>query len=67
MRIGEKHAFRSQLVHVGRPGLRIALEHARPVIQIIDRDEEDVRIRQAHRRRFVRSNRSQRTKQYAER
>ena len=42
MRIGEHHALGSQFVHVRRPGLRVALKGARPVIQIIDRDEEDI-------------------------
>ena len=42
MRVFEDHPFGSQPVHVRRPGLRIALEHAGPVIQIIDGDEQDI-------------------------
>ena len=42
MRIGKEHPFGSQPVHVWRPGLRIALQHSSPVIQIIDGDEENV-------------------------
>ena len=40
MRILEDHAFGSQPIHVRRPGLRIALQHAIPVIQIIDGNEQ---------------------------
>jgi hypothetical protein len=42
MRILEKHAFGSQTIHVRRKGLSVALQHARPVIQIIDGDEQDI-------------------------
>lgn len=42
MGVRENYSFGSQSVHVRRPGLRIALQYASPVIQIIDGDEEDV-------------------------
>ena len=42
MRIGKKHPLRGELRHVGRLRLRVAIQHFRPVIQIIDRDEENV-------------------------
>ena len=42
MSIGKNHALRRQLIHVRRLGLGIALERVRPVIQIIDGDEQDV-------------------------
>ena len=42
MGIGKNHPLGSQFIHVRRPGLRVALQHARPVIQIIDGDEEDI-------------------------
>ena len=45
MRIGEDHPFRRQLIHVRRFGLRVALEHVSPVIEIIDRDEQDIELR----------------------
>ena len=45
MRISEKHPLGSQSVHVRRQGLRITLEHACPVIEIINRDEQYVRLR----------------------
>ena len=40
MGIGKNHPLGSQFIHVRRPGLRVALQHARPVIQIIDGDEQ---------------------------
>ena len=39
MGIGKDHPFGSQPVQMRRPGLRVALQHAGPVIQIVDRDE----------------------------
>ncbi len=36
MRIGENYPFGSQLIHVRRPGLGIALQHAIPIVEIID-------------------------------
>ena len=42
MRIRENHPFRSQLVHVRRQGLRVAFQRASPVIQVINRDEQDI-------------------------
>ena len=42
MRILEEHAFGSQLLHVRCFGLRVALQHASPVIQIIDGDEQHI-------------------------
>ena len=42
MRIRKEHSFRSQPVHVRRPGLRIALQHASPVVEIVDCDEQYV-------------------------
>jgi len=44
MRIGKEHPFGSQPIHLRRPGLRIALQHACPVIEIIDGDEQDIRL-----------------------
>jgi len=44
MRVFEDHSPGSQPVQVRRPGLRIALQHACPVIEIIDGDEQDVRL-----------------------
>ena len=43
MGIGKNHALGRQLIHVRRTGLGIALQRIRPVIQIIDGDEKDVR------------------------
>ena len=40
MGIGKNHPLGSQFIHVGGPGLGIALQHAGPVIQIIDGDEQ---------------------------
>ncbi len=40
MRIGKDHPFGSQPVHVRRPGLKVALQHASPVVEIIDGDEQ---------------------------
>ena len=45
MRIGKCHPLGSQSVHVRCFGLGIALQHARPVIEIIDRDEQNVWFR----------------------
>ena len=45
MRIPEDHPFGGQPVHVRSQSLRIALQHARPVIEIIDRDEQNVWFR----------------------
>ena len=42
MRVFEDHAFGGQPVHVRRQGLRIALQHASPIIEIIDGDEQYV-------------------------
>jgi hypothetical protein len=42
MRILEDHPFGSQPVHVRRQCLGVALQHARPVIQIIDGNEQDI-------------------------
>ena len=42
MGIGKNHPLGSQFIHVGGPGLGIALQHTGPVIQIIDGDEKDV-------------------------
>ena len=42
MGIGKQHSFGRQSVHVRRPGLRIAVERVRPVVEIIDGDEQDV-------------------------
>ena len=42
MRIGENGPFGRQLIHVRRPGLGIPLQHAIPVIQIIDGDKQDI-------------------------
>ncbi|MDB2499710.1 hypothetical protein N9X40_02530 [bacterium] len=42
MRIGKQHSLGRQFLHMGRLGVEIALQHAVPVIHIIDRDEEDV-------------------------
>ena len=39
MRIRKNHSLRSQLIHVRRFGLRVALQHASPVIQIINSDK----------------------------
>ena len=44
MRIGKQHPFGSQPVHVRRAGLGVALQHAVPVIEIIDGDEQDIRF-----------------------
>ena len=44
MCVGEDHSFGSQRLHVRRLGLGIALQHASPVIQIIDGDEQYVRL-----------------------
>ena len=40
MRVRENNPFGSQLIHVRRSGLGIALQHAIPVVQIIDGDEQ---------------------------
>ena len=40
MRIGENYPLGSQLIHVRRSGLRVALQHAGPVVEIIDGDEQ---------------------------
>ena len=45
MRVHEQHAARSQPIHVRRQRLRMALQAADPVVEIIDRDEEHVRLR----------------------
>jgi len=42
MRICENHPIGGQLIHVGRFGLRVALQHASPVIEIIDGDEQNI-------------------------
>ena len=42
MGIGKQHPLGSQFIHVGGPGLGIALQHAGPVIQIIDSDEQHI-------------------------
>jgi hypothetical protein len=42
MRIRKDHSSGSQLVHMRRLGLRVALQHARPVIQIIDSDKKNI-------------------------
>ena len=44
MGIGKQHPLGSQFIHVGGPGLGIALQHAGPVIQIIDGDEQYIRL-----------------------
>ena len=44
MGIGKQHPLGSQFIHVGGPGLEIALQHAGPVIQIIDGDEQYIRL-----------------------
>ena len=40
MGIRKNHSLGRQPVHVRRQGLRVALQHAGPVIQIIDGDEQ---------------------------
>ena len=40
MCIGKNHSLSSQLVHIRSFGLGVALQHARPVIQIIDSDDQ---------------------------
>ena len=42
MGIGKQHPLGRQSVHLWRLGLRVAFQHVRPVIQVIDGDEEDV-------------------------
>ena len=42
MGIGKNHPLGSQFIHVGGPGLGIALQHAGPVIQIIDGNEQHI-------------------------
>ena len=42
MRVGEDDPLGSQPIHVRRLGLWIAFKRARPVIQIIDGDEQDI-------------------------
>ena len=42
MGICKDHSFGRQLTHVRRSGLRVALKRVRPVIQIIDGDEQDI-------------------------
>lgn len=42
MGIGEGDAFRRQGFQIGCLGLGIAIKRRRPVIQVIDGDEEDV-------------------------
>ena len=44
MSIFENHSLGSQPVHVRRLGLRVALKRVRPVIQIIDGDEQYIRF-----------------------
>ena len=39
MRIGEDHGLGRQRLHMGRLGLRIAPQHAVPVIHVVDRNE----------------------------
>ncbi len=40
MRILEDHPSGSQPVHMRRQGLMVALQHAGPVVEIIDGDEQ---------------------------
>ena len=42
MGIRKQHALGRQPVHLWRLGLRVAFQHVRPVIQVIDGDEEDI-------------------------
>ena len=42
MGIRKQHALPRQLIHVWSPGLRVPLKGVRPVIQIIDGDEQYV-------------------------
>ena len=42
MRVRENHPLGSQLFHVRRFGLGIALQHAIPVIEIVDGNEQDI-------------------------
>ena len=42
MRVRENHPLGSQLFHVRRFGLGIAPQHAGPVVEIIDGDEQDI-------------------------
>ena len=42
MSVRKQHAPVRQLIQVRRPGLRVALEGVRPVVQIIDSDEQYV-------------------------
>lgn len=44
MRIGELHSLLRQLVHVRRDRLRMTTLRSRPIIQVIDRDKEDIRF-----------------------
>ena len=42
MRIQENHPLGSQLFHMRRFGLGIALQNASPVIEIVDGNEQDI-------------------------
>ena len=42
MSVGEEHAAAREAVEVRRPCLRMTAQNADPVIEIVDRNEEDV-------------------------
>lgn len=45
MSIGEQHPTRRQPIDVGCRRLRVAVHAANPIVQIINRDEENMRLR----------------------
>jgi hypothetical protein len=44
VRVGERCASRRQAIHVRRLRLRVPFQRPHPIIQIINGDEEDVRL-----------------------
>ena len=44
MCVGKQHGLVRQLIDIWRLGLRVPTQHTDPVVQVIDRDHQDVEV-----------------------